>query len=66
MEVAAAPTTRVLHPGAAAFTVDASRVERRVGLLFAVTGLALIVGMGVLGLIMAFIAYGRMFLKPIV
>jgi cytochrome c oxidase subunit 1 len=54
MDVAAAPTAHVLHPGAAAFTVDATRIERRVGLLFAVTGLALVVGMGVLGLIMRF------------
>jgi cytochrome c oxidase subunit 1 len=42
----------VLHPRAAAFTVEAHATERRIGLLFAVTGVALIATMGVLGLIM--------------
>ena len=41
-----------LHPRATVFTQKASSIERRVGLLFAVTGVALIGVMGVLGLIM--------------
>ena len=41
-----------LHPRAAAFTDDARSIERRVGLLFAATGIVLILLMGVLGLIM--------------
>ena len=49
---AAAPAPAVLHPRAAAFTVEAHAVERRIGLLFAVTGVALVAAMGVLGLIM--------------
>jgi cytochrome c oxidase subunit 1 len=48
----AAPASRVLHPRAAAFTVEARPIERRIGLLFAVTGIVLICLMGVLGLIM--------------
>jgi cytochrome c oxidase subunit 1 len=52
MEAAAAPVPVVLHPRAAAFTVAARRIERRVGLLFAVSGIALIALMGILGLIM--------------
>ncbi len=47
----AAPS-RVLHPRAAAFTVEARGIERRIGLLFAVSGLALVLLMGVLGLVM--------------
>jgi cytochrome c oxidase subunit 1 len=47
---AAAPAA--LHPRAAAFTVDVRAVERRIGLLFTATGAALILAMGVLGLIM--------------
>ena len=46
----AAPT--VLHPRAAAFTTPARSVERRIGLLFASSGLALVLLMGVLGLVM--------------
>jgi cytochrome c oxidase subunit 1 len=53
MEAAtAAPASRVLHPRAAAFTVEARGIERRVGLLFATSGLALVLLMGVLGLVM--------------
>ena len=52
MEPVAAPAPEVLHPRAAAFTVEARGVERRIGLLFAATGIALIAVMGVLGLIM--------------
>jgi len=48
--VATAPA--VLHPQAAAFTVEARPLERRIGLFFAATGVALIAAMGVLGLIM--------------
>lgn len=44
--------SRVLHPRAAAFTVEARGVERRIGLLFAVSGLALVLLVGVLGLVM--------------
>ena len=42
----------VLHPSSFAFTVESRPVERRIGLLFAVTGIALIALMGVLGLVM--------------
>ena len=49
---ALAPAPTVLHPAAAAFTVEARGIERRIGLLFAATGVALIAAMGVLGLIM--------------
>jgi cytochrome c oxidase subunit 1 len=41
-----------LHPRAFAFTGTAQGIERRLGLLFAGTGIALVAGMGVLGLIM--------------
>jgi cytochrome c oxidase subunit 1 len=41
-----------LHPRAIAFTGAAQGIERRLGLLFAGTGIALVAGMGVLGLIM--------------
>jgi cytochrome c oxidase subunit I len=41
-----------LHPGAAEFTEDAHPIERRIGLLFAATGIVLILLMGLLGLIM--------------
>ncbi len=44
--------SQVLHPRAAAFTVRARSVERRIGLLFAASGLALVLLMGVLGLVM--------------
>jgi cytochrome c oxidase subunit 1 len=49
---ASAPTPSALHPGAAAFTEDARSIERRAGLLFAGTGIVLILLMGVLGLTM--------------
>jgi cytochrome c oxidase subunit 1 len=52
MEPTALPVASVLHPRAAPFTARARAVERRIGLLFAATGSALIVVMGVLGLIM--------------
>jgi len=53
METAArAPAAAVLHPQAAAFTVEARSIERRIGLLFATSGLALVLAMGVLGLVM--------------
>jgi cytochrome c oxidase subunit 1 len=41
-----------LHPRAIAFATTAQAIERRVGILFAGTGIALVAGMGVLGLIM--------------
>jgi cytochrome c oxidase subunit 1 len=47
-----APRPSALHPRSAAFTGDARPIERRVGLLFAATGILLILLMGVLGLIM--------------
>ncbi len=50
MEATAASS--VLHPRAATFTVEARGIERLIGLLFASTGIALVVVMGVLGLIM--------------
>ena len=52
MKQTVAPATAVLHPRAFVFTQQASAIERRVGLLFAATGVALIGVMGVLGLIM--------------
>jgi cytochrome c oxidase subunit I len=47
-----APGLSALHARAGAFTGDARSIERRVGLLFATTGVVLILLMGVLGLIM--------------
>jgi cytochrome c oxidase subunit I len=47
-----APARSALHPAAAEFMEDARPIERRVGLLFAGTGVVLILLMGVLGLIM--------------
>jgi cytochrome c oxidase subunit I len=52
MEAIAVPAIAPLHPGASAFTAEARAVERRLGLLFAVSGIALIAVMGVLGLVM--------------
>ncbi len=52
MAAVAAPAAAVLHPRAAAFTVEARAIERRVGLLFAVTGVVLVAAMGILGLVM--------------
>jgi len=52
METAATATPTMLHPQAAAITVEARGIERRIGLLFAATGVVLIAAMGVLGLIM--------------
>lgn len=50
MATATAPA--VLHPRATAFTLDARAVERRIGLVFAATGLALVLLMGVAGIAM--------------
>jgi cytochrome c oxidase subunit 1 len=52
MATTAAPAPSVLHPDAAAFTVEPHAVGRRVGLLFGASGLAVVAAMGVLGLIM--------------
>ena len=52
IEATATPESAVLHPHAAAFTADARSLERRIGLLFASSGLALVLLMGVLGLVM--------------
>jgi cytochrome c oxidase subunit I len=52
MEAAAAASSAVLHPRAASFTVEARSIERRIGLLCAVSGLALVLLMGLLGLVM--------------
>ncbi len=52
MEAATTESPPVLHPRALAFTVEARGIERRIGLLFCATGVVLIAGMGVLGLIM--------------
>jgi cytochrome c oxidase subunit 1 len=52
METTAAPASTVLHPRAAEFTVDARSIERRIGLLFAVSGIALVLLMGLLGIVM--------------
>src|SRR5581483_9183630 len=49
---AATPTSAVMHPRAAVFTVEARSIERRIGLLFAVSGLALVLLMGLLGIVM--------------
>jgi cytochrome c oxidase subunit I len=52
MAGSATATREALHPQAIAFTGQARGIERRLGLLFAGTGVALVAGMGVLGLIM--------------
>ena len=53
MEAATTVTpSQMLHPRAAAFTSEARSVERRIGLLFAVSGIALVLLMGVLGIVM--------------
>ena len=52
MEAATSQPSGDLHPRAIAFTGAAQGIERRLGLLFAGTGFALVAGMGVLGLIM--------------
>jgi cytochrome c oxidase subunit 1 len=52
MTTFAAPSASALHPRAAAFTEEARSVERRLGVIFATTGITLILLMGVLGLIM--------------
>jgi cytochrome c oxidase subunit 1 len=53
-----------LHPRATAFTTDARSIERRIGLLFAVSGIALIALMGVLGLVMRLTQAGAISLSP--
>ena len=45
-------SSQVLHPRSGSFTVEARSIERRIGLLFAVSGLVLVLLMGVLGLVM--------------
>jgi cytochrome c oxidase subunit I len=52
MAASAAATTEALHPRAIAFTSEARGIERQLGLLFAGTGVALVAGMGVLGIVM--------------
>jgi len=52
MATVSAPAASTLHPRAAAFTVEARSIERRFGLLFGISGIALVAAMGVLGLIM--------------
>jgi cytochrome c oxidase subunit I len=52
MATTVTPPVSVLHPRAAGFTDQALPIERRFGLLFAATGIALIALMGVLGLVM--------------
>ena len=52
MAASATAPQEALHPRAIAFTGRARGIEQRLGLLFAGTGVALIAGMGVLGLIM--------------
>jgi cytochrome c oxidase subunit I len=52
MAAGAAITQEGLHPRALAFTEQARPVERRLGLLLVGTGVVLVAGMGVLGLIM--------------
>ncbi|HEU5373632.1 MAG TPA: cbb3-type cytochrome c oxidase subunit I, partial [Gaiellaceae bacterium] len=47
-----APISAALHPRAAAFTERARPIERRIGLIFATTGIAVILLMGILGLVM--------------
>jgi cytochrome c oxidase subunit I len=54
----------VLHPRSARFTVDAWLVERRIGVLFAASGIALIALMGVLGLLMRFTQANVIDLSP--
>ena len=53
-----------LHPRAAAFTVEARSIERRIALLFAISGLTLIAVMGVLGLVMRLTQAGAINLSP--
>ena len=47
-----APGSAALHPRASSFTTEASSLERRIGFLFAVSGIALIALMGIVGLLM--------------
>src|SRR5690349_3484547 len=64
MATVRAKPVEMLHPRAAAFTVEARPLERRFGLLFAVTGIALIAVMGVLGLVMRLTQAGAIHLSP--
>jgi cytochrome c oxidase subunit 1 len=52
MEASAVTSPEALHPRALAFTARARSSERRFGLLFAGTGVALVAAMGILGLVM--------------
>ena len=52
MASTAAPAPSVFHPRAAEFTVDARRIERRVGLVYAGTGITLVLLMVVAGITM--------------
>jgi cytochrome c oxidase subunit I len=52
MATTTAPRPSVLHPRADAFTLEAQTTERRLGLLFAVSGITVVALMGVLGLLM--------------
>jgi len=52
MEAATVRAPAVLHPRAAEFTAAEGALERRVGLLYGATGIALVALMGVLGLVM--------------
>jgi cytochrome c oxidase subunit 1 len=64
MTAVAAPPASALHPRAETFTVEARSVERRLGLVFGGTGIALILLMGVLGLIMRLTQAGAIGLSP--
>ncbi len=52
MATVAVPTVAPLHPRAEAFTEETRSVERRMGLVFAGTGIGLILLMGIVGLVM--------------
>jgi cytochrome c oxidase subunit 1 len=54
----------VLHPAAAEFTIEPRPIERRVGVLFAATGVVLFAVMGVLGLLMRFTQAEVLHLSP--
>jgi len=60
----APPAPAILHPRAVAFTGEARRIERRVGFMFGVTGIALVAAMGVLGLLMRFTQADETGLSP--
>ncbi len=64
MATTSARTDSTLHPRAEAFTIDAQPIERRLGLLFAASGITLIAAMGILGLIMRLTQAGAIGLSP--